>query len=72
MPVGTADKVRAQVAEALTKFEALLGETDAARDALFAAHDAAPGQETLAKLRSLLNRRKYLQNLVRDARAALA
>lgn len=63
---------KAQVATALAKFEALLAETDATRDALFAAHDAAPGQETLANLRSLLNRRKYLQNLVRDARAALS
>ena len=39
------------------------------RDALFAEHDAAPSRDTLTKLRSLLNRRKYLENLVRDARA---
>lgn len=62
---------KAELAEALKKFESLLKETDTARDALFTRHDAAPSQEILTELRGLLNRRKYLDNLVRDARAAL-
>jgi molecular chaperone HscB len=63
---------KAQVAAALEKFERMLGELDAQRDGLFASYDATRTRETLTQLRSLLNRRKYLQNLVRDARAALA
>lgn len=60
-----------EVARALTKFERLLAEIDAERDGIFAIYDGSPAHETLTKLRGLLNRRKYLQNLVRDARAAL-
>ena len=63
---------KADVATALIKFERILAAIDGERDELFRAYDAEPGRETLTKLRSLLNRRKYLQNLVRDARAALA
>ena len=63
---------KAEVARALERFEALLASLDADRDRIFSEYDAAPARETLAKLRALLNRRKYLQNLVRDARAALA
>ena len=63
---------KAEVSRALTRFEDLLASLDAERDRIFAAYDAAPDRETLARLRALLNRRKYLQNLVRDARAALA
>lgn len=63
---------KAEVARALERFETLLAGIDAERDAIFAAYDAAPSKETLSRLRALLNRRKYLQNLVRDARTALA
>jgi molecular chaperone HscB len=63
---------KAEVARALTKFEGIVNEIDAGRDKIFIQYDAAPNREILASLRSLLNRRKYLQNLVRDARAALA
>lgn len=61
-----------QVRTALEKFEALLGEADRERDTLFAEHDAGGGRNSLTKLRAVLNRRKYLQNLVRDARSAIA
>lgn len=60
------------VVASLAKFEGLLREIDAERDRIFQAYDANPNRETLAGLRALLNRRKYIQNLVRDARAALA
>ncbi len=66
------DAAKVEVALALTKFEGMLGEIDSRRDGIFVAYDAAPGREALADLRSLLNRRKYLQNLVREARASLA
>jgi molecular chaperone HscB len=61
-----------EVARAMTKFERLLSQIDSERDQIFLAYDASPSRETLTSLRSLLNRRKYLQNLVRDARVALS
>jgi molecular chaperone HscB len=66
------DAAKAEVGRALTKFQGLLSEIDAQRDQMFVDYDAAPNREILTGLRSLLNRRKYLENLVRDARAALA
>lgn len=66
------ENAKAEVARALTKFEGLLKEIDVQRDGIFVDYDANPKHETLTSLRALLNRRKYLQNLVRDARAALA
>ena len=66
------ESAKAEVARALTSFEGLLKEIDAQRDGFFVDYDANPTRETLTSLRALLNRRKYLQNLVRDARAALA
>jgi len=62
---------KAEVARALAKFEGLLGVLDSQRDRIFIEYDAAADREILASLRTLLNRRKYLQNLVRAARAAL-
>ena len=63
---------KAEVAKALERFEGLLNAIDSERDGIFAAYDATRDREKLNRLRSLLNRRKYLQNLVRDARATLA
>ncbi|MBM3787348.1 MAG: Fe-S protein assembly co-chaperone HscB [Acidobacteria bacterium] len=62
---------KAQVAAALERFAGTLGEVDQERDTLFARYDDSRQPELLAALRTLLNKRKYLQNLVRDARAAL-
>ena len=39
---------------------------------LFAAYDAAPGKAALDAIRALLNRRRYIRNLLRDVEAALA
>ena len=63
---------KAQAAAALGRFEGLLEASDAERDRLFLAFDQGGGREVLEKLRGVLNRRRYLQNLVRDARAAVA
>lgn len=63
---------KSEVVRALAKFEGLLSEIDSERDTLFVEYDAASARDTLSRLRALLNRRKYLQNLVRDARATLA
>ena len=61
---------KAQVASALTRFTAILESLDADRDALFGRIDAGD-MVALTALRGLLDKRKYLQNLVRDARAAM-
>ena len=63
---------RKQVAEALTHFTALRQDLDVERDRIFAAYDAAPADTHLETLRSLLNRRRYIDNLVRDAQQALS
>ncbi len=63
---------RKQVAEALTHFTALRQDLDVERDRIFAAYDAAPADTHLEALRSLLNRRRYIDNLVRDAQQALS
>ncbi len=68
--MGDSDAKR-QVATALIKFDQLLAASDRERDLLFQQYDREPATESLTKLRSLLNRRKYVQNLVRDARASL-
>lgn len=61
---------KAQVAEALQRFSAMLASLDADRDTLFTRIDAGE-PAAISALRALLDKRKYLQNLVRDARATL-
>ncbi len=61
-----------QVAAALENFIALRQTLDTERDRLFAAYDGAPAESHLEALRSLLNRRRYIDNLVRDAQQALS
>lgn len=66
-------EARQTVTAALVRFQGLLADLDQQRDALFAAIDAAEGPNRatqLDALRALLNRRKYLLNLIRDASAA--
>lgn len=63
------EAAQAEVSRALDRFEGLLRDIDAQRDVLFREYDDAASRDTLTRLRALLNRRKYIQNLVRDARA---
>ncbi|MBY0504543.1 MAG: Fe-S protein assembly co-chaperone HscB [Bryobacteraceae bacterium] len=56
-----------EVAAARNRFVALRGEIDARMEELFAAYDAAPKRETLEELRGLLNRRRYVANLISTA-----
>lgn len=63
------ESAKTEVARALSHFEEVLAGVDSQRDELFREYDAAPDRDKLTRLRALLNRRKYLQNLVRDARA---
>ncbi len=61
---------KAQVAAALTRFTAMLESLDNDRDSLFTRIDSGE-TAAVAALRGLLDKRKYLQNLVRDARASV-
>ena len=45
-------------------FGEMLAGSDRELETLFANYDASPARETLGKIRALLNRRKYIQNLV--------
>jgi molecular chaperone HscB len=62
---------RAQIERSLAQFEAMLAASDAELAERFAAYDASRGPVQLQAVRATLNRRKYIANLVRDARKAL-
>jgi molecular chaperone HscB len=55
------------VEAARDRFVKMRDEIDGELPALFAAHDAAPKREILEQLRGLLNRRKYISNLISTA-----
>jgi molecular chaperone HscB len=57
---------RPQVEQAREQFTDLLAKSDAEMAALCAAYDTAPGESKLQDLRQLLNRRRYITNLLRD------
>jgi hypothetical protein len=40
-------------------------------EALFSKYDQAPSRDTLTEIRGVLNRRKYIQNLVDEVRKEL-
>ena len=61
---------RPQLERSLRQFEAMLAESDSKLAAQFDAYDGQP-EASLQPLRATLNQRKYLSNLVRDARKAL-
>jgi len=66
------ESARPQLATARDQFSALLAQSDVELDQLFDSHDAAPGEPLLKQIRSLLNRRRYIQNLLRDVNGYLS
>ncbi|MBL8293428.1 MAG: Fe-S protein assembly co-chaperone HscB [Bryobacterales bacterium] len=62
---------QAQLAEFSKRFHAMLREIDSELDTEFLAWDQAQSQDVLTRVRSLLNRRKYIANLVRTINQAL-
>lgn len=62
---------RDQITRSLAQFEQMQAAVDAQLEAQFAAWDANPESANLQPVRASLNRRKYIANLVRDARKAL-
>jgi len=63
---GGDDSARSQLGEAQSRFTAMREEIDQALDRSFARHDAAPGAAELDEIRSALNRRRYISNLIRE------
>ncbi len=69
---GGDDSVRPQLEAARERFLALRRETDDALAALFSAHDRSGMGSVSADLRSLLNRRKYIDNLIQQVESELS
>jgi molecular chaperone HscB len=65
------ESARPQLTEAREKFVSMLSGTDSRLNELFTAHDEGGDKDTLARIRGVLNRRRYIQNLLRDVDAAL-
>ena len=61
---GGDESARPQLEEAKQRFSGMLEEVDAGMDRLFVEWDAAEDREVLARIRGLLNRRKYILNLL--------
>ena len=65
------DAARPQLEAAGEKFRAMLDEVDRGLEARFASFDATGSRETLAEIRGVLNRRRYIQNLIREVEKGL-
>jgi molecular chaperone HscB len=69
---GGDDSARPQLEQAEKNFRNMLVETDLQIQSLFEQYDAARSRDALAEVRNVLNRRKYIQNLVSDVERTLA
>jgi molecular chaperone HscB len=63
---------RPELEAARDRFVGMRAETDEEIAALFVDYDTAASREILTRLRGVLNRRRYIQNLLRDVEKALA
>jgi molecular chaperone HscB len=63
---------RDELERASTKFQSMQAETDEELSSLFERYDASGDRAVLQGIRGVLNRRRYIQNLVRDVEKALA
>lgn len=68
---GGDSSARPQLEAARGRFLALLQETDAALGPLFNAYDRSGDTAALGPIRAALNRRKYIENLVRQVESEL-
>ena len=65
------DDARPQLEQAQTRFQVMQDEIDREIDQMFRAYDKERSREVLAEIRNVLNRRRYIQNLLRDVDKAL-
>ena len=66
------DSARPQLEQAERSFTNMLAEVDQQIQGLFVRYDANSSRDTLLELRTALNRRKYIQNLVGEVHRTLA
>ena len=71
MALEEVESSRPQLEEARRKFVAMREEIDRELFAQFAAYDEKQDQASLEKIRAILNRRKYIRNLVNQVAQAL-
>ena len=64
------DAARKQVAEFRTRFEAMRADSDTELQARFIAWDAEKSPEVLQQIRGILNRRRYIVNLIAQTQTA--
>ena len=70
------DSQKPQLAQARENFAGMQAEVDRQLESLFAKYDAAApesesGKQALHEVRGALNRRRYIENLIRDVDRAL-
>jgi molecular chaperone HscB len=68
---GGDDTVRPRLAEADVRFREMLGEVDRELEREFRNYDASPSDDVLRRIRGILNRRRYIQNLVAEVQKEL-
>jgi molecular chaperone HscB len=68
---GGDESARPQLVVAQERFAGMLNDADASLSGLFTRYDEAPDQGLLDQIRAVLNRRKYVSNLLRDVSATL-
>lgn len=69
---GGDESARPQLEQAGQNFNSLLVDVDRQLESLFEQYDAGPSHDKLSQIRGVLNRRKYIQNLVNEVSGALA
>jgi len=69
---GGDDSARPQLEQAGSNFTGMMNEVDRQLQTLFQKYDSAPERETLGEIRGVLNRRKYIQNLLNEVHSELA
>lgn len=68
---GGDDSARPQLEQAEKNFAGMLDQTGEELNRLYAAYDAQPESGALARIRAVLDRRKYIQNLVNEVAGTL-
>jgi molecular chaperone HscB len=65
------DSARPQLEQAEANFSGILTDIDTQLQSLFTQYDRTPDREALTEIRGVLNRRKYIQNLLSEVRTEL-
>ena len=65
------ESARPQIEQAEKTFTNMLAETDGQIEALFGQYDTERSRDVLVEIRNVLNRRKYIQNLVSEVEKTL-